>query len=386
MKYLLYYKLDSNFIADQTSVGGDGTKVVSVVDGVAWTNDQEKTYYRLANNDSENLTSYTVTVHYKTRFFDETIAPDDVIVVDAYVGKSVKETVVAKTISGYTALSGGVEFILSDNIEYTFYYDGELKPEEEPLTFRIISGGTICWKNYDSNSPSYTKTILYSLNGSELVSITSSSEGTSFNVNDGDIVRIKGNNSTYTEDPYHYNTFSGSTAKFEVEGNIMSLLNSENFANISALTNAYAFYRLFKSCTGLTTAEKLLLPASVLTSACYAYLFWECSNLLYGPKLPATQLVSQCYRSMFRSCTNLKIAPELESAYLAAECYRELFYDCKNLDYIKCLATDISSSRCTYTWVEGVSSTGTFVKDPNMSSWTTGVNGIPTNWTVQDNV
>ena len=87
---------------------------------------------------------------------------------------------------------------------------------------------------------------------------------------------------------------------------------------------------------------------------------------------------------MFRSCTNLKIAPELESAYLAAECYRELFYDCKNLDYIKCLATDISSSRCTYTWVEGVSSTGTFVKDPNMSSWTTGVNGIPTNWTVQN--
>ena len=30
-------------------------------------------------------------------------------------------------------------------------------------------------------------------------------------------------------------------------------------------------------------------------------------------------------------------------------------------------------------------STGTFVKNPNMASWTTGTSGIPTGWTVIDN-
>ena len=35
-------------------------------------------------------------------------------------------------------------------------------------------------------------------------------------------------------------------------------------------------------------------------------------------------------------------------------------------------------------WVDGVASSGTFIKAASMSSWSTGINGIPTNWTVQD--
>ena len=48
------------------------------------------------------------------------------------------------------------------------------------------------------------------------------------------------------------------------------------------------------------------------------------------------------------------------------------------------LATDISAKYCLDGWVNGVSSTGTFVKHPNMTSLPTGVSGIPTGWTVQD--
>ena len=48
------------------------------------------------------------------------------------------------------------------------------------------------------------------------------------------------------------------------------------------------------------------------------------------------------------------------------------------------MATDISENDCTWNWVDGVASTGTFVKNPNMSGWTTGEGGIPTGWTVQD--
>jgi hypothetical protein len=59
-----------------------------------------------------------------------------------------------------------------------------------------------------------------------------------------------------------------------------------------------------------------------------------------------------------------------------------MFRDCSRLNYIKCLATDISASYCTNSWVTGVAATGTFEKTPSMTGRTTGNNGIPTNWTV----
>ena len=61
-----------------------------------------------------------------------------------------------------------------------------------------------------------------------------------------------------------------------------------------------------------------------------------------------------------------------------------MFNGCTSLNYIKCLATDISTFNCTSNWVNGVASTGTFVKASSMTSWTTGVKGIPSGWTVQD--
>ena len=63
-----------------------------------------------------------------------------------------------------------------------------------------------------------------------------------------------------------------------------------------------------------------------------------------------------------------------------------MFYGCSSLNYIKCLATDIPTSNCTNYWVYGVASSGVFIKNPDMNSWTIGDNGIPQNWTVQDAV
>ena len=85
---------------------------------------------------------------------------------------------------------------------------------------------------------------------------------------------------------------------------------------------------------------------------------------------------------MFGGCTNLKDAPELPATKLADRCYGGMFYKCTKLRYIKCLATDISATDCTYIWVYKVANTGTFVKNASMTTWTTGDNGIPTGWTV----
>ena len=146
----------------------------------------------------------------------------------------------------------------------------------------------------------------------------------------------------------------------------------------------YCYRGMFNRCTGLTTTPAIL-PATTLAEYCYDGMFSQCYGLTTAPVLPATTLANYCYDAMFNQCTGLTAAPELPATTLANYCYRSMFYECFNISYIKCLATNISASNCTSQWVAGVQTTsGTFVKNANMSSWTTGFNGIPSNWTVQD--
>ena len=145
------------------------------------------------------------------------------------------------------------------------------------------------------------------------------------------------------------------------------------------------YYYMFYDCKSLTTTPKEL-PATTLADGCYRGMFWNCTGLTTVPSnlLPATTLESDCYRDMFYVCTNLTTAPELPATTLRSLCYDSMFAGCSKLNYIKCLATNISAYGCTSGWVYNVASTGTFVKNPNMTSWSTGTSGIPTGWTVQD--
>ena len=190
------------------------------------------------------------------------------------------------------------------------------------------------------------------------------------------------------------------------------------FADCTSLVNApelpataladYCYDGMFRGCTSLVNAPEL--PATALANDCYQDMFWGCTSLVNAPELPATALEYSVYQSMFHGCTSLVNAPELPATTLTQECYRYMFsgctslvnaptlpattlvlfcyggmfQGCTSLNYIKCLATDIPDSRCTQEWVSGVASTGTFVKNASMASWTTGTSGIPTGWTVQD--
>ena len=399
-----------------------------------------------------------------------------------------------------------------ENSGLTFNKTEYEKLLETPLTFNIISAGTIVWK---AQNTAYTTTIEYSMDsGSTWTSITSSKEGTSISVNPGDVIQFRGDNATYSSGSSRYSTFRASTAIFEAEGNIMSLIDSTGFSRATALQSAYTFVRLFSDCAGLMNVSNLILPASTLADYCYQYMFngctslttapellattlasqccfsmfTNCTGLTTAPELPATTLASSCYTSMFRgcislttapslpattlanhcysnmfsgctslttapslpattlanycyqamftnctglttapelpattlasscyvsmfrgcislttapelpattladycyhamftNCTGLTTAPELPATTLADYCYQNMFQACTSLNYIKCLATDISAGGCTYNWVSGVAATGTFIKNPSMTGWTTGINGIPSGWTVQD--
>ncbi len=156
---------------------------------------------------------------------------------------------------------------------------------------------------------------------------------------------------------------------------------------LSAATLADSCYKgMFSACTSLTTACEL--PAIALANNCYDTMFKDCTHLVTVPStLPATTLKPYCYINMFRYCKILTTAPELPAATLANNCYDNMFRDCSKLNYIKCLATDMSANGCTYQWVYGVQNTGgTFIKDASATTWTTGVDGIPTNWTVVNNL
>ena len=140
---------------------------------------------------------------------------------------------------------------------------------------------------------------------------------------------------------------------------------------------------MFQGCTSLTTAPAL--PATTLKFRCYGSMFAGCTSLITAPELPATTLENMCYSGMFQDCTSLTTAPALPATTLKPMCYSHIFNNCTSLNYIKCLATDISTFYCTYSWVSGVASTGTFVKNPNMTSWAEGKDGIPSGWSVLDN-
>ena len=142
------------------------------------------------------------------------------------------------------------------------------------------------------------------------------------------------------------------------------------------------YSEMFYYCRSLKTAPEL--PATTLSNSCYSEMFYYCDELTSAPELPATTLAIGCYSYMFKYCTSLTTAPELPATTLSNSCYFEMFDNCTSLNYIKCLATDISAIDCLSGWVYGVASTGTFVKNPNMSNWTTGESGIPLGWTVKD--
>ena len=250
-------------------------------------------------------------------------------------------------------------------------------PSQEYITFTALENGTFSFtKKGTGDNIQYSKD-----NGTTWTSLAS---GNTVSVITGDKVLWK---STITPKVINGIGIFSSSNKFNVSGNIMSLLYGDSFKNQTSLEGKdFTFYSLFKDNGGLIDISNLRLPATTLCDNCYYYMFSGCTNLTTVPKLPATTLATFCYYSMFNNCTSLTTAPELPATILVNGCYSTMFSNCTNLNHITMLATDISATECLTSWVSGVSSNGTFVKHPTMTSLPSGESGIPINWTVEDAV
>ena len=172
---------------------------------------------------------------------------------------------------------------------------------------------------------------------------------------------------------------------FSMFGGCTSLTTAPELPATKLAKSCYGI--MFSGCTSLTTAPEL--PATTLATQCYDRMFAACTSLTTAPELPATTLATQCYKGMFSGCTSLTTAPELPATTFVDYCYSDMFSGCINLNHITMLATNgdtTSTSYYLFNWVKGVSSTGTFVKHPDMTSLSTGASGIPSGWTVEDAV
>jgi hypothetical protein len=266
--------------------------------------------------------------------------------------------------SGTSGIPNG--WTVEDYIDYSKKY----------LTFIAKEDGY-----FKFHATSKTNRISYSIdNGVNWFKQTSND--TTIEVHSGDKVMWQG--SMVPEYIAGSGSFSGTTASFDVEGNVMSLIYGNNFNNQKSLSGKnYAFSYLFYTNTKVVNAENLVLPATTLSTQCYASMFQGCTSLTTAPQLPATTMTDSCYTSMFQGCTSLAQAPQLPATTLATSCYNGMFSYCTNLNYIKMLATDVSASMCLLNWVSGVAATGTFVKDKN-ATIPNGNSGIPYEWRVQN--
>ena len=274
-----------------------------------------------------------------------------------------------------------------------------------PLTFEAIEDDTEVSFYISSDADGGPDGIEYSYNRGEWFPYTSE---TAISMHAGEAVSFRGNKAHFGTTYFNTQRFK-STKTCYVYGNVMSLVSSTGFPNNKTLTAEGAFQNLFYNCRITNHPEyALVLPATTLTESCYQYMFAYCSSLISAPVLPATEMEQccydsmfaycsslnsapalpatklhiSCYRYMFEGCSSLTSAPVLPATKLSMSCYKQMFKDCSQLNYVECLATDISSIGCTDSWLSGVSATGTFVKDPSMTGWTSGESGIPDGWTV----
>ena len=274
---------------------------------------------------------------------------------------------------------------------------------ETPLTFEAAADGATVKFNKSGNI--VAPNVEYSLDGGITWKDDLTADGVTLAAA-GDKISFRGTNETYGgisfDDCYRFEL----SAETFVYGNVMSLINKDNYPTNKTLTakNAFKgmFYEqenlknkdadhqiflpattltedcydsMFEGCKSLTTAPELpatemkkecyhgmfynckslttapKLPAKTLAKGCYTSMLQGCTSLTTAPELPAKTLAEHCYHGMFSGCESLTTAPELPAKTLAEYCYCRMFYGCKKLSSVTCKATDLSADWCLFDWL-----------------------------------
>lgn len=233
---------------------------------------------------------------------------------------------------GYIADEGVVEYVK----------DAPFRPDKMPLHFEAIEDMTVMFS---------INAIEYSLDNNVWTELPKNTYTLKIAAGDKVYFRAEGLSPLSM---YGIGTFT-TTGKFNALGNAMSMIYGADFYGKTTMNEFGLFGLLSKS--KIVDASNLILPATTLAKSCYRNMFLECSELVIGPTLPALELVNSCYLYMFSKCPKLS--------------------------YVKAMFLTEPSSSYTTSWMNQVSATGTFVKNAEATWDVTGVDGVPSGWTVE---
>ena len=243
-----------------------------------------------------------------------------------------------------------------------------------PLTFEIISGGTIGLKGISAET-NYE----YQINDGEIVTGQAASNAyTNISLSAGDVIKIRGFLNTRSrglsvnpDADLVFNIYGnvaslGSSSRVKIELAGKYVINAENLVMLDPNFSCQSLFNgcvdliippktviskdceyMFANCTRLTASPEL--PATELVKNCYSNMFQGCTSLTQAPALPATTLADWCYRSMFANCTRLTTSPELPATELTGGCYSYMFHRCMNLTQAPVLpSTELAASCYEY--------------------------------------
>lgn len=262
------------------------------------------------------------------------------------------ETYYMKSVTGKTLEAGKMY-----PVEVTMPVDGT--GLSEPLTFEAAAPGALV--GYHKSSVYYNDecNVQYSLNDGPWTDYDNACGGISLE-KAGDKISFRGDNAYYGQyqSGYVYSYFYSDYQDCYIYGNVMSLVNSTGFAVEDAITESYAFLRIFADEPHFLNHESkdLLLPATHLYAFCYDSMFKGSTGLTRAPSLPAEDLGQYCYQEMFMGCTGLTYVPDLPARTLQNRCYRGMFYGCTSLATAPSMAAETLALECCMSMYQGCTS------------------------------
>lgn len=204
---------------------------------------------------------------------------------------------------------------------------------EDYLTFIIKSPGTIVYTaNTEYPDATYDNSLSYSKNGGEW---TAKQNNITIQVAEGDIIKFKGNCGNGYDPHYDANgvgRFSGSTASFDIAGNIVSLLFGDEFFHNKTALGLFVFRWLFAE-TNVINARKLCVIKNIgpNTQNPYVDMFYNCRLLESGPKLKQIiNITNNVYAYMLNSTNVLPDVSDFDFSLLY--CLSGLFAGTKVTD------------------------------------------------------
>jgi len=172
------------------------------------------------------------------------------------------------------------------------------------------------------------------------------------------------------------------TGKIRADGSLNSLIDKSATCD-SIYASSFCYF--FSACTALTKAPEL--PATSIGQYAYYNMFRGCTGLIDASILLPTKCVPQnAYEGMFYSCSNLKYGPFINADYFVPTyCFRSMFYNCAKLESVGNMILSNPTTGNTSNWLYGTTSS-TISRTIYLQSGTTWapantVHGIPANWT-----